>query len=340
MTTPSISTIQESALAQITQAQDLQQLDAVRVAFLGKKGEITSLLKQISSVPPELRKDFGQSVNEAKEAIQAALESRHTELTYSHLNDMLAKDAVDVTLPGRKLLSGGLHPVSRALERASLIFGQMGFEIATGPEIEDEFHNFEALNTPESHPARAMHDTFYFPGGKLLRSHTSPVQIRTMVAGEPPFRIISPGRVYRCDSDVTHTPMFHQIEGLLIDKTASFAQLKWLLHEFVSRFFEKPLEVRFRPSFFPFTEPSAELDVVCVKCEGDGCRICKQSGWLEIGGCGMVHPNVLSATGVDASQYQGFAFGMGIERMAMLRYEVDDLRSFYENDLRFLQEFE
>ncbi len=340
MTTPSISTIQAAALAQIAQAEDLQSLDGVRVAYLGKKGEITALLKQISSVPPELRKEFGQSVNSARDAIQAAIEIRQEELTYSHLNDMLAKDAVDVTLPGRKLLSGGLHPVSRALERATFIFQQMGFDVATGPEIEDEFHNFEALNTPETHPARAMHDTFYFPNGKLLRSHTSPVQIRTMVAGEPPFRIVSPGRVYRCDSDVTHTPMFHQIEGLLVDKTASFTQLKWLLHEFVTRFFEKSLEVRFRPSFFPFTEPSAELDVACVKCEGEGCRICKQTGWLEIGGCGMVHPNVLTASGVDATQYQGFAFGMGIERMAMLRYEVDDLRSFYENDLRFLQEFE
>jgi phenylalanyl-tRNA synthetase alpha chain len=340
MTTPSISDIQNQALAQVAQAQDLQSLDSVRVAYLGKKGEVTALLKQISSVAPELRKDFGQSVNLARDAIQTAIDARHTELTYSHLNDMLAKHAVDVTLPGRKLSTGGLHPVSRALERATHIFAQMGFSVATGPEIEDEFHNFEALNTPDNHPARAMHDTFYFPNGKLLRSHTSPVQIRTMVQGQPPFRIVSPGRVYRCDSDITHVPMFHQIEGLLVDKSASFAQLKWLLHEFVNRFFEKSLAVRFRPSFFPFTEPSAELDVACVKCDGAGCRICKQSGWLEILGCGMVHPNVLTASGVDASQYQGFAFGMGIERLAMLRYEVDDLRSFYENDLRFLQQFE
>lgn len=340
MTTPSISTIQEAALAQVAQSQDLQALDKVRVAYLGKKGEVTALLKHISSVPPEQRKDFGQSVNTARDLIQAAIELRHTELTYSHLNDMLAKDAVDVTLPGRKLLPGGLHPVTRAMERATGIFQQMGFSIATGPEIEDEFHNFEALNTPDNHPARAMHDTFYFPNGKLLRSHTSPVQIRTMVQGKPPFRIVSPGRVYRCDSDITHVPMFHQIEGLLVDKTASFAQLKWLLHEFVNRFFEKSLAVRFRPSFFPFTEPSAELDVGCVKCDAAGCRICKQTGWLEVLGCGMVHPNVLTASGVDATQFQGFAFGMGIERLAMLRYEIDDLRSLYENDLRFLQQFE
>jgi phenylalanyl-tRNA synthetase alpha chain len=340
MTTPSISAIQQTALEQVAQAQDLQALDNVRVAYLGKKGEVTTLLKQISSVAPELRKEFGQSVNLVKEAIQSAIEQRQSDLTYAHLNDILAKNAVDVTLPGRKILPGGLHPVTRALDRASEIFQSFGFNVSTGPEIEDEFHNFEALNTPEHHPARAMHDTFYFPNGKLLRSHTSPVQVRTMHAGKPPFRIISPGRVYRCDSDVTHTPMFHQIEGLLVDESASFAQLKWLLHEFVTRFFEKPLAVRFRPSFFPFTEPSAELDVACVKCEGKGCRICKQTGWLEIGGCGMVHPNVLKASGIQDPQYQGFAFGMGIERLAMLRYEVDDLRSFYENDLRFLQQFE
>lgn len=340
MTTPSFSDIQKAAQSQVAQAQDLQSLDSVRVAYLGKKGEVTALLKQISSVPPDNRKEFGQSVNLLRDAIQADIDTRHTELTYSHLSNILAKEAVDVTLPGRTLSRGGLHPVTRALDRATHIFQQMGFDVATGPEIEDEFHNFEALNTPENHPARAMHDTFYFENGKLLRSHTSPVQIRTMLSGEPPFRIVSPGRVYRCDSDITHVPMFHQIEGLLVDESASFAQLKWLLHEFVNRFFEKSLAVRFRPSFFPFTEPSAELDVACVKCDGAGCRICKQTGWLEILGCGMIHPNVLKASGVDSNKYQGFAFGMGIERLAMLRYEVDDLRSFYENDLRFLQQFE
>jgi phenylalanyl-tRNA synthetase alpha chain len=339
MTTP-FSDIQQAALSQIAQAQDLQGLDAVRVAYLGKKGEVTALLKQISSVAPEERKAFGASVNTVKEAIQAAIDARDKELTYSHLNNMLAKQAVDVTLPGRKLSQGGLHPVTRALDRATQIFASMGFSVASGPEIEDEFHNFEALNIPDNHPARAMHDTFYFENAKLLRSHTSPVQIRTMVQGQPPFRIISPGRVFRCESDLTHVPMFHQIEGLLVDESASFAQLKWLLHEFVNRFFEKSLEVRFRPSFFPFTEPSAELDVSCVKCDGAGCRICKQTGWLEILGCGMVHPNVLKASGVDASKFQGFAFGMGIERLAMLRYGIDDLRSLYENDLRFLQQFE
>jgi phenylalanyl-tRNA synthetase alpha chain len=340
MTTPNTAALQEAALSLIAQAKDLQALDQVRVAYLGKKGEITALLKQISTVPPETRKEFGALVNVAKEAIQSAIEARHLELSQAQMDAQLAKAAIDVTLPGRKLATGGLHPVTRALDRATRIFQQMGFEVATGPEIEDEFHNFEALNIPDNHPARAMHDTFYFPERKLLRSHTSPVQIRTMVQGKPPFRIVSPGRVYRCESDLTHVPMFHQIEGLLVDKTASFAQLKWLLHEFVNRFFEKSLDVRFRPSFFPFTEPSAELDVACVKCEGKGCRICKHTGWLEILGCGMVHPNVLTASGVDATQFQGFAFGMGIERLAMLRYGVDDLRSFYDNDLRFLQQFE
>jgi phenylalanyl-tRNA synthetase alpha chain len=335
-----IKDITNAALEAITQAGDLQALDAVRVAYLGKKGELTGLLKQVGGMAPEERKAFGQAVNQAKQQLQDAIEERKATLSEADLEAKLASDTIDVTLPGSKHVQGGLHPVSRAMQRAIGIFEQFGFDVATGPEIEDEFHNFEALNTPANHPARAMHDTFYFPDGKLLRSHTSPVQIRTMINSAPPFRIISPGRVYRCDSDVTHVPMFHQIEGLLIEKKANFAQLKSLMHEFVNRFFEKELAVRFRPSYFPFTEPSAEVDVACVKCNGKGCRICSQTGWLEILGCGMVHPNVLVSCKVDPDVYQGFAWGMGIERLAMLRYEIDDLRILYENDLRFLQQFE
>lgn len=340
MTKPDISAIEQSALTQIAKAQDLNALDAIRVAYLGKKGELTALLKQVSTIEPEHRKSFGQAVNLAKQSVQTAITNRKQALSEAHLDQKLANEWLDVTLPGRKSFTGGPHPVSRALARATRIFEQFGFSVARGPEIEDDFHNFEALNTPENHPARAMHDTFYFPNGTLLRSHTSPVQIRSMLQGEPPFRLISPGRVYRCDSDITHVPMFHQIEGLLVDETSNFAQLKWMLHEFVNRYFEKPLAVRFRPSFFPFTEPSAELDVACVKCDGGGCRVCGQTGWLEILGCGMVHPNVLAASNVDPEKYQGFAWGMGIERLAMLRYGADDLRAFYENDIRFLQQFE
>ncbi len=335
-----IKNITNTALERVVAAADLEQLDAVRVAYLGKKGELTGLLKQVGAMAPEERKSFGQDVNQAKQQLQTAIEARKASLSEADLNAKLAADIIDVTLPGAKQAAGGLHPVSRALQRATEIFEQFGFDVATGPEIEDEFYNFEALNTPENHPARAMHDTFYFPDGKLLRSHTSPVQIRTMIDSEPPFRIISPGRVYRCDSDVTHVPMFHQVEGLLIEKDANFAQLKSLMHEFVNRFFEKSLAIRFRPSYFPFTEPSAEVDVACVKCDGKGCRICSNTGWLEILGCGMVHPNVLVSCKVDPDVYQGFAWGMGIERLAMLRYEIDDLRILYENDLRFLQQFE
>lgn len=335
-----IVNITNTALQKIEAASDLQGLDAVRVAYLGKKGELTGLLKQVGAMEPEQRKAFGQEVNQAKQQLQTAIEARKASLSEADLVEKLSKDTIDVTLPGTKQSKGGLHPVTRAMQRATKIFEQFGFDVAEGPEIEDEFHNFEALNTPENHPARAMHDTFYFPNGKLLRSHTSPVQIRTMIDAEPPFRIISPGRVYRCDSDVTHVPMFHQVEGLLIEKDANFAQLKSLMHEFVNRFFEKQLAIRFRPSYFPFTEPSAEVDVGCVKCDGKGCRICGQTGWLEILGCGMVHPNVLVSCKVNPDVYQGFAWGMGIERLAMLRYCIDDLRIIYENDLRFLQQFE
>ncbi|HET8902661.1 MAG TPA: phenylalanine--tRNA ligase subunit alpha, partial [Saccharospirillum sp.] len=255
------------------------------------------------------------------------------------LSQRLAEEKVDVTQPGRRQGKGGLHPVTQTLRRMESFFTAIGYDVAVGPEIEDDYHNFEALNIPSHHPARAMHDTFYFDATTLLRTHTSPVQVRTMEAGEPPFRVICPGRVYRCDSDLTHTPMFHQMEGLMIDTDVSFADLKGTVEEFLRVFFEKELAVRFRPSYFPFTEPSAEVDIECVMCRGDGCRVCSQTGWLEVMGCGMVHPNVLAASNIDSTTYKGFAFGMGVERLAMLRYGVNDLRLFFENDLKFLRQF-
>lgn len=339
MKTQDITAIQARALENVSESESLKELDAVRVAYLGKKGELTLLLKTLGALDPETRKSFGQAVNTAKAAVEEAIASRKASLEQDAVNAKLKAETLDVTLPAQAMAQGGPHPVARVMQRVIDIFAQFGFEVGTGPEIEEDFYNFEALNTPANHPARAMHDTFYFPDGRLLRSHTSPVQIRSMIAGEPPFRIISPGRVYRCDSDITHVPMFHQVEGLLVDKDISLAQLKGMLHEFVNRFFEKDLTVRFRPSYFPFTEPSAELDVQCVKCDGDGCRVCKNTGWLEILGCGMVHPNVLRAGQVDPEKYSGFAWGMGLERLAMLRYGIDDIRLLYENEMKFLKQF-
>ena len=271
--------------------------------------------------------------------MQAAIEARREALARAQVERELAAGAIDVTLPGRGEQRGGLHPVTLARLRIEEIFRRAGFEVATGPEIEDDFHNFEALNFPPDHPARAMHDTFYFPDGRLLRTHTSPVQIRAMLSQGAPIAIIAPGRVYRCDSDMTHSPMFHQVEGLVVDENISFANLKAVLHGFLQAFFERDLAMRLRPSYFPFTEPSAEVDMSCVFCAGQGCRICKHTGWLEIAGCGMVHPNVLMASGIDAERYTGYALGMGIDRLAMLRYGVSDLRLFFENDLRFLEQF-
>jgi phenylalanyl-tRNA synthetase alpha chain len=327
------------ATGEIRAADALPALEALRVHYLGKKGLITEQLKQLGSLPPEERPKVGQWVNEAKDAVQAALTERQQQLTTAARAQQLASETLDVTLPGRGVRAGGLHPVTRTLERLEQLFRSMGFDVVDGPEIEDDFHNFEALNIPPTHPARAMHDTFYFADGRLLRTHTSPVQIRHMLADKPPLRIIAPGRVYRCDSDVTHTPMFHQIEGLMVDTSVSFADLKGLLTDFLEKFFEKPVKVRFRPSFFPFTEPSAEADIGCVICSGSGCRVCKQTGWLEVLGCGMVHPEVFRHVGIDSERYTGFAFGLGVERLAMLRYGVNDLRLFYENDLRFLRQF-
>lgn len=320
-------------------AADLKKLDDVRVHYLGKKGLLTEQLKQLGQMEPELRKDAGQIINMAKQQVQAWVDARRDVLEQAGLARRLEEQAIDVTLPGRGEQPGGLHPVTRTLMRIEALFAQLGFETVQGPEIEDDYHNFEALNIPAHHPARAMHDTFYFDAHTVLRTHTSPVQIRIMENRQPPLRIMAPGRVYRCDSDLTHTPMFHQVEGLYVDTDVSFAELKGVLDDFLRNFFERDLAVRFRPSYFPFTEPSAEVDIECVMCSGEGCRVCKQTGWLEVLGCGMVHPKVFENAGIDTEKYTGFAFGMGVERLAMLRYGVNDLRLFFENDLRFLRQF-
>jgi phenylalanyl-tRNA synthetase alpha chain len=334
-----LTALVERALVAVDTCADLSALEELRVGILGKKGLITEQLKALGGLPAAERPAAGQIINDAKDAVRAALDARRTALEAAALDAELAKGALDVTLPGRGQEPGGLHPVTRTRLRIEQIFSGAGFQVATGPEVEDDFHNFEALNIPKNHPARAMHDTFYFPDGRLLRTHTSPVQIRTMLAQTPPLAVIAPGRVYRNDSDMTHTPMFHQVEGLVIGETVSFANLKSMLHTFIEHFFEQPLGMRLRPSYFPFTEPSAEVDIECVFCHGGGCRVCKQTGWLEILGCGMIHPNVLGAAGIDGEHWQGYAFGMGIERLAMLRYGVDDLRLFFENDLQFLKQF-
>lgn len=333
------STLLDTALQAIDATNDERALEQLRVDYLGKKGQLTDLLKGLGKLPAEQRPAAGESINIAKRQIQEALDNRRTLLVDQALEAQLAAEAIDVSLPGRRQSAGGLHPVSRTIERIQRLFESVGYSVAEGPEIEDDYHNFEALNIPGHHPARAMHDTFYINPSTVLRTHTSPVQVRVMEQGKPPFRMICPGRVYRCDSDVTHTPMFHQVEGLLIAEDVSFADLKGTLEEFLRAFFEADLAVRFRPSYFPFTEPSAEVDMSCVMCEGKGCRVCKQTGWLEILGCGMVHPSVLEASGIDSEQYRGYAFGMGVERLAMLRYGVNDLRLFFENDLRFLKQF-
>ncbi|MDE2348639.1 MAG: phenylalanine--tRNA ligase subunit alpha [Gammaproteobacteria bacterium] len=334
-----LSIVVGRALEEVAASGDLAALDEVRVRLLGKKGLLTEQLKGLGALPAAERPAAGQKINDAKAAIQAALEARRAALEQEALSATLARGSIDVTLPGRGRQPGTMHPVTRTRLRIERIFAQAGFQVAAGPEVEDDFHNFEALNIPANHPARAMHDTFYFPDGRLLRTHTSPVQIRAMQIQKPPLAVIAPGRVYRCDSDMTHTPMFHQVEGFVVGEAVSFANLKAMLHGFVERFFERSLGMRLRPSYFPFTEPSAEVDIECVFCHGAGCRVCKHTGWLEILGCGMIHPNVLAAAGIDGEQWQGYAFGMGIERLAMLRYGVDDLRLFFENDLQFLKQF-
>lgn len=323
-----LTAILENALAAIAAADDIPALEQIRVEFLGKKGSITELLKSLGAMEPEQRKQAGAEINELKQKFQDALNNKRDAMQDAQLSAKLAQERIDVTLPGRTLETGGLHPVTRTIERISTFFAELGFDIKHGPEIEDDFHNFDALNIPEHHPARADHDTFYFNPKLMLRTQTSGVQIRTMEQQQPPLRIISPGRVYRNDYDQTHTPMFHQVEGLMVDKHVSFTELKGILHDFLHNFFEEDLQIRFRPSFFPFTEPSAEVDVMG-----------KNGKWLEVLGCGMVHPNVLRSVGIDPEVYSGFAFGMGVERLTMLRYGVTDLRAFFENDLRFLKQF-
>ncbi|WP_394132099.1 phenylalanine--tRNA ligase subunit alpha [Marinobacter nauticus] len=323
----------QDGLNAVEKADNLQALDQIRVEYLGKKGVITQQAKTLGKLSAEDRPAAGQKINEAKGQVEQAINARRADLEKAAIEARLAAESIDVTLPGRGQDLGGLHPVTRTLQRIEEIFARAGYSVEQGPEIEDDYHNFEALNIPGHHPARAMHDTFYFNPGTLLRTHTSPVQIRTMEAGKPPFRMICPGRVYRCDSDMTHTPMFHQVEGLLVEKNVSFADLKSTVEEFLRVFFERDLKVRFRPSYFPFTEPSAEVDIEWGR-EPDG-----SIKWLEVMGCGMVHPKVFEYCGIDSEEYRGFAFGLGVERLAMLRYGVKDLRMFFENDLRFLRQF-
>ena len=332
--------ILDQALKQFAAIDQPAELEQAKARYLGKEGRLSELLKGLGKLSAEERPAAGAAINQVKQSMESALQQRRDELQQHQLQHKLAAEALDVTLPGRGLGSGGLHPVTRTLERIESLFHSLGFAVASGPEIESDFYNFTALNIPENHPARAMHDTFYIDPQHVLRTHTSPVQIRYMENNQPPLKIIAPGRVYRCDSDVTHSPMFHQVEGLWIDEHVNFAMLKGVLADFMQRFFEREdLQVRFRPSFFPFTEPSAEMDIQCVQCNGSGCRVCSHSGWLEVLGSGMVHPNVLQHVNIDSEKYLGFAFGLGVERLAMLRYGVADLRLFYEGDLRFLKQF-
>lgn len=330
--------VQQASTA-INTAVSLSALDELRVHYLGKKGQLTEFLKSLAHVDPKERPRIGQEVNQAKDILQTLIQQRLEALKALALAARLTSETIDISLPGRGVDLGHLHPITKVMQRIEDYFTQLGFDIIHGQEIENEYYNFDALNTPSHHPARAMHDTFYFPDGHLLRTHTSAGQIRYMEKQQPPLRMISMGRVYRCDSDLTHTPMFHQVEGLMIDKDMSFANLKGILRDFIQYFFEKDLTMRFRPSYFPFTEPSAEVDMQCVMCQGQGCRICKNSGWLEVLGCGMVHPAVLQRCGVDSEKFNGFAFGMGIDRLAMLRYQINDLRLMFENDVRFLEQF-
>ncbi|KAF3984068.1 MAG: phenylalanine--tRNA ligase subunit alpha [Methylococcales symbiont of Hymedesmia sp. n. MRB-2018] len=323
----------------LAEAKDLNQLEQVRVSYLGKKGEFTLQMKQLGKLDPDQRRAVGQAINKAKGEFQQKLEVTKVTMQQVALDTRLASEFVDITLPGRGQSVAGLHPVTITLRRISKIFSSVGFKVLEGPEIEDDYHNFEALNIPLHHPARAMHDTFYFDAHTVLRTHTSPVQIRAMEAEKPPLKVIAPGRVYRCDSDVTHTPMFHQVEGFLVDTDVSFADLKGVVYEFLRAFFEKEIPVRFRPSYFPFTEPSAEVDIECVMCDGKGCRVCGHTGWLEVMGCGMIHPEVFKSVDINSDEFTGFAFGMGVERLAMLRYGINDLRMFFDNDLKFLEQF-
>lgn len=331
--------LQRRAAGAVSAAEDVNALDAIRVDYLGKKGLLTEILKGLVHLSVEERPKAGQLVNLAKRDISMLIEEKLLALKESNLQKKLVAERIDVTLPGRQAKYGSLHPVTQVRHRVNDYFSRMGFDIVEGPEIETEHYNFEALNIPGHHPARAMHDTFYFGDGRLLRTHTSPVQIRAMESRQPPLRLIAPGRVYRCDSDMTHTPMFHQVEALVIEKHATMSNLRGMLQDFFTDFFGREMALRFRPSYFPFTEPSAEVDISCTQCLGKGCRSCKFTGWLEVLGCGMVHPNVLKAVNICPDEYQGWAFGMGMDRLAMLYFEIDDLRMMFENDLTFLRQF-
>jgi phenylalanyl-tRNA synthetase alpha chain len=336
----SLENIKAEAVVAIEAASDITALEELRVSYLGKKGALTGLLKNLGQLSAEERPKAGAEINAVKQQLNDQLNARKASLQGAALAAQLAEEAIDVTLPGRRAETGSLHPITRTIQRMETFFSSMGFEVVEGPEIEDDYHNFEALNIPAHHPARAMHDTFYVDDTHVLRTHTSGVQVRTMEAQQPPIRVICPGRVYRCDSDLTHSPMFHQVEGLLIDETSNFGHLKGLLEDFLHAFFERDdLSVRLRPSYFPFTEPSAEVDIQCVKCSGAGCRVCSHTGWIEVLGCGMVNPKVLEMSGIDPDKYRGFAFGMGVERLSMLRYGIGDLRLNFDNDLRFLAQF-
>jgi phenylalanyl-tRNA synthetase alpha chain len=334
-----LQSLLEEGLAEIDGAQSSRDIEQIKIRFLGKKGAVTQFLKHIGDLPKKERPRFGQAVNKAKQTLLEKLNESAAEFDRQRQLASLTHEGIDVSLAGRRVGTGCLHPVTRTVRRIHEIFRRLSFDVAEGPEIEDDYHNFEALNIPPDHPARAMHDTFYVESGVVLRTHTSPVQVRYLKNHLPPIQVIAPGRVFRCDSDVTHTPMFHQLEGLVVDRNISFSDLKGVLTYFVHEFFEQDLAVRFRPSYFPFTEPSAEVDMGCVFCEGSGCRVCQQTGWLEILGCGMVHPEVFRQVGVDNEEYTGYAFGVGIERLTMLRYGVDDLRLFFDNELGFLSQF-
>lgn len=336
---PTIENLREEATQKISVAAALEELEQIRINYLGKKGTVSLLMQSLKDLSPEEKPLFGKSVNELKGEISSLLSSKKQELENSSLNERLQKEQIDITLPGKRYPLGKQHPINKVLEEAIDIFKGLGFSLEEGPEIESEYYNFEALNIPENHPARDMQDTLYLTSEYLLRTHTSPVQIRVMEHKKPPLSFIAAGKVYRHDADVTHSPMFHQIEGFLVDEKTTFSDLKGLLATFLKELFHKEMKLRFRPSFFPFTEPSAEVDISCVMCDGKGCRVCQNTGWLEILGCGMVHPAVLEAVKLDSEKWQGFAFGLGIERIAMLKYGIHDIRLFFENDSRFLNQF-
>jgi phenylalanyl-tRNA synthetase alpha chain len=334
-----LETLRAEALEKVAQAQDLARLSQVQTEYLGRKGEITKMLRQMGSLPPEQRPAFGQKANQVKEEIQAAIDNKKSAFERAERERKLREESIDVTLPGLRPPLGHLHPVTTTFNEIRRIFEGLGFQVATGPEVETDYNNFEALNFPKDHPTRDMQATFFIDEDVLLRTHTSPVQIRAMTAQKPPLRIIAPGKVFRRDDDITHSPMFHQVEGLVVDENITLGDLKGVLEAFIHRLYGPQIALRFRPSFFPFTEPSAEVDIQCVICGGSGCRTCKQSGWLEVLGSGMVHPNVFRAVGYDREQYTGFAFGLGVDRLAMLKYGIDDIRTLYENDIRFLEQF-